>query len=101
MNAITNLSPQQLRQAADIQERIVELQHELSQLLGSAPKNGFEVLAKRKKLSAQGLANIRAGAQKRWAKFHGANGAAAKVARKGRSKMSAAGRASIAARMRA
>lgn len=100
MNAITNLSPQQLRQAADIQERIVELQHELSQLLGSAPENGFEVPAGRKKLSAQGLANIRAGARRRWARFHGSNGGA-KATRKGRGRMSAAGRASIAARMRA
>jgi hypothetical protein len=101
MNSITDLSPKQLRQAADIQERIVELQYELGQLLGSAaPQSSFEAPSRRRKLSAEGLANIRAGARKRWSKFHGTNGAS-KPARKGRSKMSAAGRASIAARMRA
>ena len=31
----TNLTPQQLRKAADIQERILTLKSELSQILGS------------------------------------------------------------------
>jgi hypothetical protein len=74
---ITSLSPQSLRKAADLQERILELQNQLGELLGSevaaegaaepsmAPINGRR---KRRKLSAQGLANIRAGAAKRWGK---------------------------------
>src|SRR5579859_4617477 len=74
---ITSLSPQSLRKAADLQERILELQNQLTELLGSevaaeaaaepstAPTNGRR---KRRKLSAQGLANIRAGAAKRWGK---------------------------------
>ena len=99
MNSITQLTPHQLRQAADLQERILELQHELSQLLGAAPNDGAAAPVKRRKLSAQGLANIRAGARKRWAKVRGGNGAAEKpTKRKGR--MSAAGRAAIAARMK-
>lgn len=104
MNSITNLTPQQLRQAADIQERIVELQDELHQILGtSAPapvqENSPGEHGKRR-LSAQGLANIRAGAQRRWARerAEAANGTA--PARPGR-KMSAAGRAAISARLKA
>jgi hypothetical protein len=38
MNSITNLTPGQLRKAADIQEKIQSLQSELNQILGaSAP----------------------------------------------------------------
>lgn len=100
MNSFTNLSPQQLRQAADVQERINALQEELSRLLDGAPAHVATTSSGRRKLSAQGLANIRAGALKRWAKFKrsGKNGT---VARKRRGGMSPAGRAAIAARMRA
>jgi hypothetical protein len=75
MNSLSNLSPAQLRQAADIQERILALQGELNQLLGvggepaptpiaggSAPKPG------KRNLSAAGRAAIIAGAKARWAK---------------------------------
>lgn len=100
MNSLTNLSPQQLRQAADIQERINVLQEGLSRLLGGAPAELTTTSSGRRKLSAQGLANIRAGAQRRWAKFNraGKNGSGAPKRRGG---MSPAGRAAIAARMRA
>jgi hypothetical protein len=36
MSSITNLSPSQLRQAADIKEKVSALEIELSQVLGSA-----------------------------------------------------------------
>jgi hypothetical protein len=63
---ITSLSPQTLRKAADLQDRILDLQNQLGELLGGeVPTNGRK---KRRKLSAQGLANIRAGAAKRWGK---------------------------------
>jgi hypothetical protein len=68
---ITSLSPQSLRKAADLQDRILELQNQLGELLGGEvptsvpPTNGRK---KRRKLSAQALANIRAGAAKRWGK---------------------------------
>jgi hypothetical protein len=38
MNVITQLTPKQLRRAADIQEKIIELQSELEQFLGVTPK---------------------------------------------------------------
>jgi hypothetical protein len=101
MNSITNLTPQQLRHAADIQERILGLQEELNGIMGTAPSFTVSVAAPtgKRRLSAKGLANIRAGARKRWANLRGGNGAAEKpTKRKGR--MSAAGRAAIAARMK-
>lgn len=101
MNSFMNLTPQQLRHAADIQERILELQVELNGILETAPSFAVSVSAPagKRRLSPQGLANIRAGARKRWAKAHGGNGDGATV-NKARRKMSAAGRASIAARMK-
>ncbi len=100
MNSIANLTPQQLRQAADLQERILGLQHQLAQLIGMPESGDFGTRSGKRRLSAEGLANIRAGARKRWAKFRAdtGNGTAAKRPKR---KMSAAGRAAIAARMRA
>ncbi len=100
MNSITNLTPQQLRQAADIQEKIVSLQNELAQLLDLPSESEFHAPGRKRRLSPEGLANIRAGARRRWAKVHAESGNGA-AGRKPRRKMSAAGRASIAARMRA
>jgi hypothetical protein len=104
MNSFTNLTPQQLRQAADIQERILQLQDQLDSIMGGS---GGGIAAtpsvangSKRRLSAQGLANIRAGARKRWGKVHATNGNGA-GSRKRRGKMSPAGRAAIAARMRA
>ena len=99
MNSITNLTPQQLRHAADLQEQIFTLQQELNQMLESGPAADIEQAGRSRTLSPQGLANIRAGVRKRWAK-PSANGAEEKPAKR-RRKMSAAGRASIAARMKA
>ena len=98
MNAITHLTPRQLRQAADIQEKVLALQNELEQLLGSSSYTPVTGGTKRR-LSAQGLANIRAGARKRWAKERAENGGGSTA--KPRRRMSAAGRARIAAMLRA
>jgi hypothetical protein len=105
--SLINLTPSQLRHAADLKEKIESLQHELSRLQGapsaevSAPTAPVE-RAKRK-ISAAGIAKIRAAQKARWAKVKGASASApaAKPAKVGRRKMSAAGRAKIAAAARA
>jgi hypothetical protein len=106
MNSIINLGPTQLRRAADLQEKILTLQSELIGIMGaslpmpaaeavSKPKDGRK---KRRKLSPQALANIRAGVAKRMAK----KGLASKPGRKqGKRKMTAAGRAAISAAAKA
>jgi hypothetical protein len=84
---ITTLTPQQLRNAADLKERIDALHDELNQLLGGevsapaqvaidadrapqGPKNGRR-RKKRKKVSAEGRANIAAAQRARWAARRG------------------------------
>ena len=74
---ITNLSPQQLRQAADLKEKIDGLQTELYAILGGevptpadaetppAPKSG------RRKVSAEGRARMAAAQRARWAAQRG------------------------------
>jgi hypothetical protein len=75
---ITNLTPQQIRQAADLKERIDGLAEELNAILGggetstpvAAEESGRPTNGRRKRrgrLSAQGRANIAAAARARWA----------------------------------
>jgi hypothetical protein len=92
MNSITGLSPKQLRQAADIKERIQSLEEELAQVLGATGEPFVEAAPKKKRLSAQGLANIRAGVRKR---FGQANEGPTRAGRKRKRRMSAAGRARL------
>jgi hypothetical protein len=79
---ITTLSPKQLRAAADLKERIDPLQEQLNAILGGGeiaalvapeapakPKNGRR--KRRKKVSAEGRANISAAAKARWAARRG------------------------------
>ena len=99
MNSITNLTPQQLRHAADIQEQIQALQNELSDLLGNHETGPTGKTKGRRRVSPQGLANIRAGARRRWAAARA--GKTNRPAGKRRGKMSTAGRARIAAALRA
>ena len=73
MNSITNLTPGQLRRAADIKEKIDALQNEIEQLLGGealAPAAGTEK-PRRRRMSAAGRARIAAAARLRWAKIKG------------------------------
>jgi len=71
MNTLMQLTPRQLRQAADIQEKIASLQEKLAALLGASA--GPLVLPKRKgKISAAGIARIRAAQKLRWAKVKSA-----------------------------
>jgi len=101
MNGITSLSPQQLRKAADIQERIQTLLAELNEVLGSpaesiateAPKNGRR---KRRRMSAAGRAAIAAAARAKWARLKGTPAPEEHARRKGR-KLSAQGLANIRA----
>jgi hypothetical protein len=75
---ITTLTPQQLRKAADLKENIDGLQEQLNAILGGGeaptpvapeergrPKNGRR--KRRRKVSAEGRANISAAAKARWA----------------------------------
>jgi hypothetical protein len=69
MNAISNLTPQQLRKAADIQERILLLQEQLSDLLGASADTGTPPPTKKRTMSAAGRARIAAATKARWARF--------------------------------
>ena len=103
MNSITNLTPGQLRQAANIQEKIQSLQKELGQLLGgevSTPAQPAKAPKKKGKMSAAGRAAIRAAQKARWAKIKGTV-PSVKPAKKAKRKLSAAGRAALSAAAKA
>jgi hypothetical protein len=94
---ITSLSAQQLRQAADLKEKISSLQAQLAKYLDGEASASDTAPRKKSKMSAAGRARIIAAQKKRWAKVKA--GKAAKPA--GKRKMSAAARAKIAAIARA
>ncbi|MGA2864783.1 MAG: hypothetical protein ABSF95_09870 [Verrucomicrobiota bacterium] len=98
MNSIATLTPQQLRHAADLQEKIQFLQKQLQQLLGPPPAPASAPKPKRR-YSPRAIANMRAGARKRWAN-HWRVRAAAAPARKPKRKVSPAGRAALSAAAR-
>lgn len=100
MNSLTSLTAQQLRAAADLKERIQALERELGQLLGQPTLSRIGVATVRRRLSAQAIANIRAGVRKRMAAARAKMGSKAGTW-KPRRKISAAGRAAIAAAARA
>ena len=86
-----NLSAAQLRRAANLKERIDELESELSVLLGGTaqPVNGNG-----HGMSAAGRARIAAAQRARWAKLKA--GIRPTATRKGRRKMSAEAKARLA-----
>jgi hypothetical protein len=99
--SVINLTPSQLRHAADLKEKIESLQHELSRLhvaTDGAVSTTAPAKRARRKISAAGIARIRAAQKLRWAKV---KAGAAKPGKRGRRKMSAAARAKIAAAARA
>jgi hypothetical protein len=101
MNELLNLSTEQLRQLADVKEKIESLQDELSRVLGgSAPDR---VSGKRGiNMSAAGRARIAAAQRARWAKYNAAKGGPARAkSSKPRRTLSAAAKAKIAAAARA
>ena len=82
MNDLFTLSPAALRKAADLQEEILDLKQQLADLLGGTATVQTVVAVsaeipapvktrKKRKLSAQGLANILAGVEKRKARKDG------------------------------
>jgi hypothetical protein len=96
-----NLTSKQLRQAANLKEKIVALEKELNQLFGSTAKPVTGPAPKKRwKMSAAGRARIAAAAKARWAKVKGQK-TAAKPVKKAKRKMSAAARAKIAAAAKA
>jgi|SRR5882672_6859497 len=98
--SFTDLSPSQLRRAADLKERIDGLQNQLEQILGTASQLSSEPAPQQKrKMSAAARARIAAGARARWARIKGATAAEPTV--QPRRKMSATAKAKLAAIARA
>ena len=94
-----NITPTQLRKAADLQEKILELQDELNEILGGevpTPAQAAEAPRKKWKVSAAGRARMRAAQLARWAKIKGTAPSAGPAPKKKR-KMSAEGLANIRA----
>ena len=97
MSLLSSITSTVLREAADLKEKIVQLEHQLASVVGAALAPAPE--SKRKsKMSAAGRAKIAAAQKARWAKTK-----KVKVvpAVKKKRKMSAAGRAKIAAAAKA
>jgi hypothetical protein len=76
MNSITNISPAQLRRAADIQERIQDLQSQLNQILGATETAPTQTAKgpRKHKMSAAGRRAIAEAARARWAKYNAERG---------------------------
>src|ERR1039457_3295693 len=91
-----NLTPAQLRKAADIQEKIQSLQEELGQILGGEVSTLAQTIEtpKKRKVSAAGKARMRAAQIARWAKIKG-TAPEAEPAPEPKRKMSAQGLANI------
>ena len=102
--SITNLSPKQLRTAADLQEKIAKLESELAAIFGSESKAAPTAKPAKKGMSAAGKARISAAAKLRWAKINAAKAKTApKAANPAKKKfvMSAAAKAKLSAMMKA
>jgi hypothetical protein len=94
-----NATPQQLRKAADIQEKIQSLQEEIGQLLGgevSTPAETTEA-PKKRKFTAYTRAKMRKAQIARWAKIKGTAPEAEPAQKPKKRKMSARGLANIRA----
>src|SRR5262249_50528156 len=91
MNTLANLSAKQLRQAAQLKERIDSLEAELVRVLGATSASGIPT---RRRMSAAAIAKISAAQKARWARVK-------KAGPRRRRKMSAAAKARLAAVARA
>ena len=96
--SILNVTPTQLREAADLKEQIASLQTKLAAVLGDQAPSPVVPKPAKRKMSASAIAKIRAAQKLRWAKLKG-DKPAAKLPKKGG--ISAAGRARMAAAARA
>lgn len=99
--SITNLTPSQLRRAAELKEKIDALEQELAELLGSpaAASEIFNGTGKKPKFGPGAIARIRAAQKARWAKYNAEKGVT-KPAKKTR-KMTPEGLARIRAAQKA
>src|SRR5690348_640095 len=96
---LNSLSPQELRRAAGLKEKIQSLEKKLHQLLGSSTDTAAPAGPRKEhKMSAAGRAKIAAAAKARWAKVRAGKSPAKPKAKR---KMSAAGRARIRAAVKA
>ncbi len=97
-----NLSVQQLRQAADLKEKISALEKQLSQILGSTAIVAAKAPKKKGGMSAAGRARVAAAQKARWAKIKSGK-PVAKVAQPAKKKftMSAAAKAKLSAAAKA
>jgi hypothetical protein len=103
---ISDLSAAQLRQAAALKEQLEALQKELASILGAPVAAPAVAAAKpaRKKISAAGIARIKAAQKTRWAKVKAAKAVgkpAVQAPAKKKWKLSAAGKAKIIAASKA
>jgi hypothetical protein len=99
--SIFHLTPSQLRRAAQVKQQIAELQGELIKLSGTVlAKTVTFVKTTRKKISAAGIAKIRAAQKARWAKVKSAKQTVA-PGKKIKRTMSAAAKAKISAAAKA
>jgi hypothetical protein len=106
MNLI-NLTPAQLRQAANLKEQIERLQRKL--MAFSQNGNGIPSPFKapqsspksKSKISAAGIARIKAAQKARWAKIKSSAKTGVKTEKKERRKMSAAAKAKLSAMAKA
>jgi hypothetical protein len=100
-----NLTPSQLRTAADLQEKIAKFQSQLAAILGSESKLAPVKPAKKQGgMSAAGRARIAAAQKARWAKIKAAKAKTAPIAAPPAKKkfvMSAASKAKMAAAAKA
>ena len=104
MSTIANLSSKQLRRAADLKEKISALEDELAAVLGSAAgaaESPVAGKAKKRKISAAGIARIKAAQKLRWAKYNKKSAAAAPAPKPKKFTMSAAAKAKIGAAAKA
>jgi len=94
-----NLTPKQLRKAADLQEKIQLLQEELGQILGGEVSSPVETteLGKKYKFSPAARAKMRAAQKARWAKIKGTAPSVLPTDKPQKRKMSAEGLANIRA----
>ena len=95
MTDITHLSSRELRQIANLKEKIDSLQAELTRLVGGTASGSRRKLG----MSAAGRARIAAAQRARWAKFHARK--PSKASAKSKRTLSAAARSKIAAAARA
>jgi hypothetical protein len=98
MKDLIGLTPEVLRRAANIQEKILELREALNQLLGNGRTPEGDAPKAKRKMSAAGRAAIRAAQKARWAKVGTGK---PKAGNKAKKKMSPAAKAKLAALLKA